>query len=354
MATVKITELPSITGTVADSTDLIPIVDVSSDVTSKITRDEFFKNIPGNVGIGIDAPVVKLDVRGNGLIARLSSVTSGDAYMRFEGTGTSVPFVGLLGGVGTFGTVGASPLTFMTAVTERMRIDATGIVSLPALTTETKSLEIGLGRTGDGISHVDLIGDATYGDYGARFIRNAGANGNTQINHKGTGALVVVTEESGPIALWTANAERMRIHASGGISIGNLTDPGATNLSVTGGIRSTGAQGIGYATGAGVAVTQLTSRTTATPTTGNKLSGAITLFTAAPALSTWFTFTVPNTAIAATDTVIVTVRSSTNTYVANVTSIVAATSFTISMASILGTASDTPIVNFSIIRGVAA
>jgi hypothetical protein len=36
----------------------------------------------------------------------------------------------------------------------------------------------------------------------------------------------------------TTQAERMRIFASGGVSIGNTTDPGATNLSVTGTITS--------------------------------------------------------------------------------------------------------------------
>lgn len=39
-----------------------------------------------------------------------------------------------------------------------------------------------------------------------------------------------------PLVLNTNSAERIRIHASGGISIGNSTDPGATNLSVTGNI----------------------------------------------------------------------------------------------------------------------
>lgn len=119
-------------------------------------------------------------------------------------------------------------------------------------------------------------------------------------------------------------------------------------------ILSSGVGGVGYTTGAGVAVTQLTSRTTPAPTTGNKTSGAVTLFTAAPVVGTYFSFTVPNTAIAVTDTVSLSVRGATNTYVASVTAITAATSFQVTMASVAGTASDTPIVNFNIIRGVTA
>lgn len=128
----------------------------------------------------------------------------------------------------------------------------------------------------------------------------------------------------------------------------------ATTVTASTSVLSTGAGGIGYATGAGVAVTQLTSRTTTTPTTGAKTTGAVTLFTTTAVVGTYFSFTVPNTAIAVTDTVVLSVRGATNTYVAFVSAITAATSFQVTMASVVGTASDTPIVNFTIIKGVSA
>jgi hypothetical protein len=139
-------------------------------------------------------------------------------------------------------------------------------------------------------------------------------------------------------------------------TIGALTpSTGAfTTVTASTSVLSTGAGGIGYATGAGVAVTQLTSRTTTTPTTGAKTTGAVTLFTTTAVVGTYFSFTVPNTAIAVTDTVVLSVRGATNTYVAFVTAITAATSFQVTMASVAGTASDTPIVNFTIIKGVSA
>ena len=43
------------------------------------------------------------------------------------------------------------------------------------------------------------------------------------------------------VAVATNGAERMRIFASGGVSIGNTTDPGSTSLSVTGNIASSAA-----------------------------------------------------------------------------------------------------------------
>jgi hypothetical protein len=127
-----------------------------------------------------------------------------------------------------------------------------------------------------------------------------------------------------------------------------------TTVTASTSVLSSGTGGVGYSTGAGVAVTQLTSRTTTTPTTGAKNSGAITLFTTTATVGAYFSFTVPNTAIAATDTVVLTVRGATNTYVASVTAITAATSFQVTMASVAGTASDTPIVNFAIIKAVSA
>jgi hypothetical protein len=41
------------------------------------------------------------------------------------------------------------------------------------------------------------------------------------------------------VTVETAGSERLRVHASGGVSIGGLTDPGATNLSVVGTVAMT-------------------------------------------------------------------------------------------------------------------
>lgn len=122
------------------------------------------------------------------------------------------------------------------------------------------------------------------------------------------------------------------------------------NLAGSGALQSNSA-GIGYKTGAGGAVTQLTNRTTGV--TLNKASGAITLFAAAPAVGTWVSCTVTNSAVAATDTVSASVKSGTNTYICHVTAI-AAGSFQLSFTSIVGTASDSPVINFNVIKGVSS
>jgi len=108
---------------------------------------------------------------------------------------------------------------------------------------------------------------------------------------------------------------------------------------------------LGYPTGVatGGAVTQLVSRTTSV--TLDKITGAITLFAAAGS-GTGATFTVTNSTVAATDTVIVNAKSGTNVYLTWVTA-VAAGSFNITFATTGGSAVDSPVFNFSVIKGSA-
>jgi hypothetical protein len=142
---------------------------------------------------------------------------------------------------------------------------------------------------------------------------------------------------------------------SGGIlnfNNGNYTvTHSAGILTFSGAVLSSGTGGVGYATGAGGTVTQATSRTTSV--TLNKPSGAITMFTAAGS-ATPATFTVTNSTVAATDTIDLNIKSgATNTYFYFVTA-VAAGSFGITFWTTGGTASDTPVINFNVIKGVAA
>lgn len=112
--------------------------------------------------------------------------------------------------------------------------------------------------------------------------------------------------------------------------------------------HSTG--GIGYDTGAGGAVTQATSRTTGV--TLNKIAGAITLVSAAGS-TTPATFTVTNSAVAATDVVMLCQKSGTDLYDLKVTR-VAAGAFDITFNTTGGTTSEQPVINFAVIKAVAA
>jgi len=108
--------------------------------------------------------------------------------------------------------------------------------------------------------------------------------------------------------------------------------------------------GLGYGTGAGGTVTQATSRTTAV--TLNKPCGAITLVSAAGSTS-WQSFTVNNSLVAATDTIMVNQKSGTDKYMIHVTA-VAAGSFQIRFATMSGTTTEQPVFNFAICKAVTS
>jgi hypothetical protein len=85
-------------------------------------------------------------------------------------------------------------------------------------------VQIGNGRTTSGFAFIDLVGDTTYSDYGLRLVRNnGGANTNSEIIHRGTGALNLNVTQAGSITLKTSNLERVRINSSGNVGIGTTS-----------------------------------------------------------------------------------------------------------------------------------
>ena len=115
--------------------------------------------------------------------------------------------------------------------------------------------------------------------------------------------------------------------------------------------------GIGYATGAGGTVTQLTDRVTGV--TLNTITGTITTSTASLAAEATADFVVTNSTVAIGDTVVLSMRSGSNSggTLINV-STVAAGSFTIRVHNgnvAAGTAeTGAIIINYAIIKGVSA
>jgi hypothetical protein len=150
-----------------------------------------------------------------------------------------------------------------------------------------------------------------------------------------------------------------RMQASGGLSVGNgviATDPGAGGLIAGASIKSSGATaGIGYATGAGGTITQNTSKSTAV--TLNTMCGQITMNNATLGGQSEVSFTLSNTAIAATDTVLVDIASgaTANSYVVGVAA-VAAGSCVIQLGNVtLATnLSEAVVLNFAVIKGVTS
>jgi len=128
-----------------------------------------------------------------------------------------------------------------------------------------------------------------------------------------------------------------------------LTTGAADDIASGGAVTSSSATaGMGYATGAGGTTTQLTSRTTAV--TIDKPCGSITMFTAVGS-ATAASFTVNNNTVGINDVIILNQRSGTNLYDLAVTAVTAGT-FRITFRTTGGVVSDTPVINFAVIKAV--
>lgn len=138
--------------------------------------------------------------------------------------------------------------------------------------------------------------------------------------------------------------------SSTAITATNLNLLGQPSVSLDSNETLTTTATVGYRTGAGGAVTQGTSRTTGV--TLDKICGAITLFSAAGS-ATPASFTVTNSTVAATDTVIVNQKSGTDLYELHVTA-VAAGSFRITFFTTGGTTTEQPVINFTIIKATSS
>jgi hypothetical protein len=205
--------------------------DIKSDAAiagTKIAPNFGSQNVvtTGNVGAGTASPSAKLEVVGN------VKISGNNQLQIFNAAGT--------GGVSIQTDDTATPaMTFNVAGAERLRIDSTGNILLAGDSTQERFMRVGNGRSGSGTSYIDLQGDATYGN-GMRLIRgNDGPNAASNIEHRGTGPLQLVTQEAGPIVLRTNAAERLRIDSSGNVGI--ATSAPSYKLHVNGSVAGVGA-----------------------------------------------------------------------------------------------------------------
>lgn len=270
-------------------------------------------------------------------IARTDAANTFTGHQTIEGiTSTGATGTGqLVFSIGpTFtGTVGGAALTLTNNSTNALILTGSSSNSIGLLLTNTVASghSWGVYSSGSGPSPLGsfVFYDTTAG--GAR-MTISGSDGAVSLN-------------STTAATSTATGSFI---TSGGIGVAGAGYFGAE-------IKSTSATaGVGYGTGAGGAVTQATSRTTGV--TLNTASGAITLFSqvnTAVSAATAQSFTLTNSAIAATDVVHVTQKSGTDLYEIFVTA-TAAGSCKITNYSTGGTTNEAPVFNFVVIKGVTS
>lgn len=272
-----------------------PVISVDCSVSSAATG---IKITGRAAGAGADIAVISSGTNENLVID-----AKGSGTVTINGTGTGNITLARATGV-------TGAITGTSTSATALAVGANGATN-PVLAVNANTASVATG--------VEVVGAAAAGGVNLRAI-SSGTNENLTINAKGSGTI--------------------SLNPTG---TGNVTSPRA--------ILSTGATGgIGYATGAGGAVTQTTNRTTGV--TLNTVCGSITLVSAAGSTSIQ-AFTVTNSAVAATDTVYVCQKSGTDKYRIYVTA-VAAGSFEISYATLSGTTTEQPVFNFAVIKGVVA
>jgi len=153
----------------------------------------------------------------------------------------------------------------------------------------------------------------------------------------GISGMAIGTQANVPLETWTNNTKRWVLDGSG-------------NTIITGKFTSSGG-GLGYSTGAGGTVTQATSKSTGV--TLNKLSGQITMNNASLAANGEAVFTLTNSFIEATDVVVVCLGSSVSAgrYMVGVAT-VSAGSCQILITNLSSVATEAPVINFVVIKGV--
>jgi hypothetical protein len=128
----------------------------------------------------------------------------------------------------------------------------------------------------------------------------------------------------------------------------------ATSLAATGAITSSGTAGIGYATGAGGAVTQLTDKETAVVI--NKTCGQILMSSAALTHDTAVSFTLANSTIADGDVLILNHFSggTVGSYLLNAQCVAGSAIITVRNVNSSGTLSEAITIAFVVIKAVTA
>lgn len=258
---------------------------------------------------------------------------------------------------GTTGTAGA-PVVLQTSpslITPALGAATGTTLALNGATLGSNAFAVtGKGLFNNAGTSFTLINVAGGGLSGILFGQEGTGSGGNIISGSNAGDGIMQVQDNKRLLFGTNNVANLILNPSGGLGVGTSTDPGAGSILTNASVKSAGAtSGIGYATGAGGTVTQATSK--ATGVTLSKASGAITMNAAALAAGTIVSFVLTNTAIAATDVLILNHISggTVGSYLLNAQC--AAGSATINVRNeTAGSLSEAVVIQFVLIKGVNA
>lgn len=234
----------------------------------------------------------------------------------------------------------------------------------PVSTSSINSSAFATSLTSSGVNGV--VGGLLLYSNGDQYSLGVGSTGPIPYSAAAFRAFMATSSAAGARAFQILNNAGTEIgfwHKDGSINInsgvfladasGNLT---FNSITTTSPIKSSSPTvGIGYSTGAGGTVVQATSKSTGV--TLNKISGSITMNSAALAGSTGVSFVLTNSTIGANDVVVTNIGAGSSGGTANTdylisVSQVAVGSCQISIYNQGGSKSDTLVINFVVLKGV--
>lgn len=252
-------------------------------------------------------------------------------------------------GVTNFGSVTLNQPTYTNASVNTITNLATlYVANSPAvagsqLATNPFAILIGGGSLGFSVSSSGLTAVNRLSSAASGFIQDGWTiNARTlQIGMQGSGGGYLKTTTSDSLVLATNSVTALTLDTSQGATFANKV------------VSTSPSAGMGYTTGAGGAVTQLTSRTTGV--TLNTVTGAITGINTSLAATTAVTFTVTDSAVAATDKILVHLVSGGAVTTSYYCSAVAAGSFNITLYNENTVTADTttPVMGFEVLKGTS-
>tara|TARA_Y100000114_G_scaffold145817_1_gene155828 strand:- start:297 stop:1451 length:1155 start_codon:yes stop_codon:yes gene_type:complete len=127
--------------------------------------------------------------------------------------------------------IGVSCNAYNTATFKQSQVDIAGDLLIQNVAGQESELRIVATGSSDN-SSIDLVADSTYTEFGLKITRNDGANGDSQITHRGTGDFKLFVNEAAPMIFSTTSTERCRIDASGNFLVGTTLagSPGGISM----------------------------------------------------------------------------------------------------------------------------